>query len=72
MPKKRQEPVPMFKAHETAYLHGTPVRILRVTTYCRGCDRFLDEPKYHIKTMGDPAEVLTVAESKLRLEPVED
>jgi len=64
---KREELIPLFSEGDKALYHGEVVRVLRVNTYCRCCDRFLDEASYSIT--GDFGTAHRVPESLLQAKP---
>lgn len=49
----RDEPVPLYKAGDSAHYKGEPIVFLAIQTYCSCCDRFYDEAKYSIKAVNN-------------------
>ncbi|WAK44702.1 hypothetical protein vBAmePPT11V19_00076 [Alteromonas phage vB_AmeP_PT11-V19] len=47
------EPIASFQVGEVVkqISDGKEVMVLLVNTYCTGCDRFLDSPKYSVKAV---------------------
>jgi hypothetical protein len=63
---KQNEPVPVFITGDAViYLEHGSYEVLKVSTYCLCCDRFLDEPEYALKATNGYVEH-KVPESKLR------
>lgn len=69
---KRQEIIPTFKIHTTAFYQGNEVYILKTSTYCQCCDRFLDEVLYSLRVMETKYVFHKIPESQLSLEPPND